>query len=174
MLKAWVYGYWPDALMTPTSPPGPCSLLPSLTGFFSPFTSSPTPTTNLVVGGTPVIDPVVTSSSEWGCSLAEDHQMYTNHSLMHAPIQTLVALSFRYRTSIPTNHPAFCLISSKNGADPSQKSPIPSFLWGPGIYHANSFWRGKQRFQAKMSPYQAIFIYTKLKQIFVCGFVGMY
>ena len=46
--------------------------------------------------------------------------------------------------SIPTNHPAFCLISSKNGADPSQKSPIPTFLWGPGIYNAHTFWRGKQ------------------------------
>ena len=31
-------------------------------------------------------------------------------------------------STIPTNHPAFCLISSKNGTHPSQKSLNPSFF----------------------------------------------
>ena len=42
--------------------------------------------------------------------------------------QSSFQLEALYVFSIPTNHPAFCLISSKNGADPSQKSPIPTFL----------------------------------------------
>ena len=75
--------------MTLTSPPR---------SLFTSFSSSPVPNTHvlarnqvvwchsLVGWGIPVVYPVATSSLEWDCGLAEDHQTRADYSLKHTHV----------------------------------------------------------------------------------------
>ena len=69
----------------------------------------------------------------------------------------------------PTNHPVFCLISSKNGTHPSQKSLNPSFFVRTWPIHFGE--ASQQHFQAKMPQIKHILYKFQAQD---CPQVGRY
>ena len=73
---------------------------------------------------------------------------------------------------IPTNHPVFCLISSKIGTHSSQKSPNPSFLWQSGPYNMLVHPGEAISIFEQNCPKSSTF-YANFKQKIICRLAGM-